>query len=102
MKRLHVQIQPARSPGLDTDAAIARLHSLANAVVSRGEDAGSYINVDFRPADVRELWFAVRGQLHEDPELAASSIVCCEGERGWDDFLLLHHYDSAEPLDDIP
>jgi len=29
MKRLHIQIQPTRSPGLGADAAVARLQSLA-------------------------------------------------------------------------
>lgn len=101
MKLLHVQIQPARSPGLDADAAVACLQSLATASVTRGEDSGPYINVDFLPADVRALWPAVREKIQSDPELAACSIVCCEGEMGWDDYLLLHHFDPSQPLDDL-
>jgi hypothetical protein len=101
MKRLHIQIQSARSPGLDVDMAVARLQILSAAVVSRGVDDGPYINVDYRPADVRALWAAVREQVRADPALASSAIVCCEGERGWDDYLLLHHYDPAERLDDV-
>jgi hypothetical protein len=100
MKRLHVQIQPVRSPRLDTDAVVSRLQALAEAEVSRGDDRGAYIHVDFRPANVEELWLAVRQQVRADPELAACSIVCCEGERGWDDYRLLHHFDPAEPPDD--
>ena len=33
------------------------------------------------------------------PGLAAAAIIVCEGEHGWDDYLLLHHFDPAEPLD---
>jgi hypothetical protein len=101
MKRLHIQIQPARTPGLDADAAVARLTTLAEAVVTRGEEAGPYINVSFRPADVGALWSAVQDQVRADPALAASSIVCCEGEHGWDDYRLLHHFDPSEPLDEV-
>jgi hypothetical protein len=101
MKRLHIQIQPARSPGLDAETAVARLQTLAAATVSRGEDNGPYINVNFRPAEVRLLWRAVREQVRADAALAASAIVCCEGEHGWDDYRLLHHFDPSEPLDEV-
>jgi hypothetical protein len=59
------------------------------------------VNVDFRPADLRVLWPAVREELRADPRLAACSIVCCEGERGWDDYRLLHHSDPSEPQDEV-
>jgi hypothetical protein len=101
MKRLHIQLQPARSPGLDADAVASVLQALAPAVVTRGEDEGPYINIDFRPTDVGVLWAAVRERVRADPALAASAIVCCEGKRGWDDYRLLHHFDPAEPLDEV-
>lgn len=101
MKRLHIQLQPGRSPELDADAAAGRLQALAPAVVTSGEDAGPYINIDFRPTDIGPLWTAVREQVRADPLLAACVIVCCEGASGWDDYLLLHHFDPAEPLDEV-
>jgi hypothetical protein len=101
LKQLCIQIQTAHSPGLDADVVIARLQALATAVVTRGEDAGPCINIDFQPADVRSLWAAVREQVHADPALAACAIICCEGAKGWDDYRLLHHFDSAEPLDEV-
>ena len=96
---MHVQLQPARSPELDADAAASRIAALAPAVVTRGDDAGPYINIDFRPTEMSTLWTAVQAELVADPRLAACVIACCEGERGWDDYLLLHHYDPSEPLD---
>lgn len=101
MKRLHIQIHAAHSSGLDADVVIARLQALAAAVVTRGEDAGPYINIDFQPSDVRSLWAAVREQVHANPALAACAIICCEGARGWDDYRLLHHFDPAERLDEV-
>jgi hypothetical protein len=80
---------------------VDRLRDLAPAVISRGKDASRYINVGFRPADVRVLWPAVRELVRSDPELAACSIVCCEGEWGWDDYRLLHHFDPSELLDEV-
>jgi hypothetical protein len=99
MKGMHIQIQTARSPRLDAGTAVARLQTLAPAMVSYGEREGPYINIDFRAADVRVLWSAVKEQVRANAELAACSIVCCEGERGWDDYRLLHHFDPSQPVD---
>jgi hypothetical protein len=33
--------------------------------------------------------------------LAQAAIVVCEGELGWDDYLLLHHFNSDEELDEL-
>jgi hypothetical protein len=35
------------------------------------------------------------------PKLRRSSIVTCQGSRGWDNFRLLHHFDSRQPLDSL-
>lgn len=97
-KSLVVQIQPGRSPGLDAEAAVARLQAVASASVSRGEDAGPYINVGFQAADLSALWAAVREVVRDDAALAKCVIACCEGDRGWDDYLLLHHFDPLQSL----
>lgn len=99
MKSLNVQLQPSRSPDLDVEAALVRLQAVAPATVSRGNDDGPYINVNFHAADLRPLWLELRELLRQDAKLAECTIVCCHGEHGWDDYLLLHHFDSSEPLD---
>ena len=101
MKRFQIQIQPALAPELDVEAAVARLQALAEATVTHGEDAGSFINIDFLPAEASPLWAAVRNEVKTDSALAACSIICCEGDRSWDDYRLLHHYDPALELDDV-
>lgn len=102
MKRLNIQIQPARSPGLDVAATVARLKRLAvGARVTEGEDEGPYVNVNFKVADLTGLWASVQEELRAMTELSVAAIVVCEGDNGWDDYRLLHHFDPAEPLDQL-
>jgi hypothetical protein len=67
--------------------------------VSRGEEGGGYVNVGLKAADSVALWAAVRKQLQAEAGLARAAIVVCQGERGWDDYLLLHHFDPSQVLD---
>jgi hypothetical protein len=101
IRSLNVQIQPARSPDLDVEATVARLQTVAPATVTRGADVGPYINIGFRATDIGLVWATVREQLRADEALARCVIACCEGERGWDDYRLLHHFDPSQPLDDV-
>ena len=34
--------------------------------------------------------------------LRSAAMVVCEGEHGWDDYLLLHHWDRRFRLDSVP
>jgi hypothetical protein len=78
------------------------LRGLADQVsVGEGHDATRYVNVNLRPADVAGLWAVVREQLQADAALAGATIVVCQGEHGWDDYLLLHHFDPSQVLDDL-
>ena len=101
-KVLSVQIQPDRSPGLDCRALLASLRALcADASISEGDEDGRYINVNFRVADIVGLWSAINALLVADSRFAKSAIVVCQGNQGWDDYLLLHHFDSSLTLDTL-
>lgn len=107
MTALTVQVQPALSPGLDMAEAVARLtrageHTGARVRVEEGFDRVAYVNLDFVAGAVAALWAAVQAELRAVPGLAEAAIACCQGEYGWDDYLLLHHYDPSEPLDQLP
>jgi hypothetical protein len=104
VKTIRVQVQPARSPGLAVADAVVRLTQTAKRVgalvrVIEGVDGVEYVNVDFGAESPASLWAAVRAELQAVPGLAGAAIVCCEGQRGWDDYLLLHHFDPTVPLD---
>jgi hypothetical protein len=102
MTAIHVQIQPNRSPTMDAPAVVARLSSLdASARVTDGVDNGPYINIDFTPVDAMALWREIRDRLLAEPDLFRAAIVACEGQCGWDDYLLLHHYDRTLILDEM-
>ena len=100
--RLHIQIQPARSPIIDVGAAIDGLRCLdSSAIISRGDDDGEYVNLDYATDDLKSLWESVSRTLTAVPALADAAIIACEGDNGWDDYLLLHHFDPSEPLDEL-
>jgi hypothetical protein len=102
MKIFCIQIQPELSPGIDVEAAVAAVCRLdASARVSRGNDDGTYVNLRFEVPSAAVLWNSLQQLLKGRPELAQAAIVVCEGSYGWDDYLLLHHFDADEPLDQL-
>ena len=102
LKTLNIQIQPDRSSALDAGEAIRHLRALAaDTTVSDGNDDGRYVNVGFRANDLRGLWAVISTAITEIAGLSDAAIVTCEGESGWDDYLLLHHFDPSQPLDKI-
>ena len=102
MKLLKVQLQPNRSPTLDIDLMTTNLAQLSpHARVSGGEDDGPYINIMLETADLSKLWLGVQSQLQTSSSLANAAIVVCQGDQGWDDYLLLHHFDAEVKLDSL-
>lgn len=110
MRRLNVQIQPERIRHGTADDLIRSLRAAADGVVlefrgqDTGDDAGPYINLSFVGADHVAAWARLRALYDATAigrDLARSTIIVCEGEHGWDDYLLLHHFDPAEKLDSL-
>jgi len=111
MKALSIQIQPHRAPGLDIEGVRALMTRVASTpLVERshfedGHDAVRYFNFTFGTRDLKALWDALRDQVYGDPtfgeSVARSSIATCEGSQGWDDYLLLHHFDPGVPCDEL-
>jgi hypothetical protein len=101
---LNIQIQPERSPLLDVEHAKVQLTEIAKLCAARcrvkeGYDEGRYINVNIVTNDLAALWSNIQPELQLIDGFAQASIICCEGAHGWDDYLLLHHFDPTEPLD---
>jgi hypothetical protein len=102
MKRLSIQLQPARSPELNLAEAVAELRSLADGVrVTAGEEDGPYVKLDFKTANLSKLWESVREVVHSVPGLTGAAIIVCEGDHGWDDYRLLHHFNPQEVVDEL-
>ncbi|WP_295558998.1 hypothetical protein [uncultured Hyphomicrobium sp.] len=107
-----IQIHPDRNRDLDFDRVRKVCEGLAAdkalikwfAFSDRPADGRErrHINLLFdtdRPAD---LWRALLVKLYQcetvGRPLQMSSMAMCEGDGGWSDYLLLHHYDPRERL----
>ena len=102
MKQLSVQVDLTLAPGLELQTAIAELKQLSKITfVSELANNEVCFDITYQTNDLPALWSRIREEFDEHPELAKASIVVCEGQHGWEDYLLLHHRDPAEPRDDI-
>lgn len=112
MKTLTVQIQAGLAGAHEIEHAIGQLLALAGEkLAALGAEAPrverhpgqDWINVNFRARDTGGLWHAIQEKLGlaqgNRPPIANALIVVCEGEYGWDDYQLLHHFDEFETPD---
>jgi hypothetical protein len=79
--------------------------ALPDAEVDIGDDDGPYENVMFdvgSPQDALSALGVVFDSAAVGPSARAACIVTCQGERGWDDYLLLHHFDATLTRDIPP
>jgi hypothetical protein len=101
-----VQVHPARAPGLSTTALKAAAELLARSAedvrgieFSEGEDDGAYLNILFASLNPQRSWPTIQVGLLESPifgpQLKASAMAVCTGADGWNDYLLLYHYDPS-------
>jgi hypothetical protein len=105
-KRLCIHIDPERSSVLDVSATTTRLLQIgaqhgARCRIEEGNDQGPYFNVHILTNELVALWTDLQLELQTINGFAQSSVIVCEGEHGWDDYLLLHSPDPTEPLDTL-
>jgi hypothetical protein len=76
--------------------------ALAGAEIDTGEEDGRYENFHFEAASPEDALSKVQ-VVFDSPNVGraarASCIVTCQGENGWDDYLLLYHYDRTLIVD---
>ena len=101
-----VQVHPDRAPALDLSLLerefsriVEKLPSTVRAKVEMEELPQRYINLVVETHDRKQLWEAIQAGLYQHPvigaHVAASSMALCTGPDRWNDYLLLHHYDSS-------
>jgi len=108
MRALSIQVHPGRSADLDVDrisdvfAEIAATDLVKHHQFDRGHDKGPYLNFTFGTESAAALWGVIRARLYDDgalgPAMKAASMAMCSSETGWDDYVLLHHYDATVPI----
>lgn len=112
MATLCIQIQPDRVPELD----IMRVRELCQQLaaddkivvrhgVVEGDDGGPYLNLMFETNKPVEFWREFEARIYKDEVVGEgmkqASMATCTGEHGWDDYLLLYHYDKKFETDDL-
>jgi hypothetical protein len=112
MRTLLVQFLPDRCPQLEVGLVLALLAQIVAAdprvrhfEVSKHNARGPFVNISFASHDreLPHLWSLVQRQalMHRllGAKLQRSCVVTCEGSRGWNNCLLLHHFSPEVPLD---
>lgn len=108
-----IQIQPDLIPNFDDADVLALCDSLkAHRDIidafqaESGEDDGPYLNLMFETSQPAKVWALLQTTFYpanpQGDAMRAGSMAMCTGEEGWDDFLLLHHFDENLPLDTLP
>jgi hypothetical protein len=112
-RTLHIQVQPDLAGSLDTIRLRKEFEAIAteNPLVAahrfrNGTDDGDYYNFDFDTPRPSALWEQIRSTIYEAPafgeSVRLSSMAICTGHNGWEDYLLIHHWDPGEDLDEVP
>jgi hypothetical protein len=110
VKILLIQFQPHLAPELDPSRVtdlIARFVVGCSEVVdhffTEGTDRVRWLNFQLKTRNVPALWVAVRKAVLTDPEMGSaltrSAMVLCQGDDGWDDYRILHHFNPTQKLD---
>jgi hypothetical protein len=110
MRTICLQFQPKLVPGIAVNAISKLMLRLSLSPEIRGFSIQrgrkhSWVNFLFNSQAVGRTWKTVqsRALAHHKwgPRLRRSSIVTCEGSRGWDNYLLLHHFNTQQGLDKL-
>jgi hypothetical protein len=99
-------MQPDLDASYSEDDVIKRVKSLGRfPEVDVVEDDGRFVNLNFFTEELPVLWQELQQGLLADGSLGSwvkqVAIIVCEGEKSWDDYLLLSHPDTSEKLDQL-
>ena len=88
------------------DAVLAAKNIGRYPEVDIDEKDSSIVYLNFFTEEPQQFWDDFKGGVLNHDKigtwLKSVSIIVCEGENGWNDEKLLHHYDDSEPLDSSP
>jgi hypothetical protein len=72
---------------------------------NEGFDKTRYLNFTFGTEALNTLWSLIQSTVFDNAAFAEplgkSSIVVCEGNDGWNDYLQLFHFNPSLPRDSI-
>ncbi|MCP5283777.1 MAG: hypothetical protein H6933_02645 [Burkholderiaceae bacterium] len=87
----------------ECEALAPRLAGALDLRFEEGEDEGKYLNIVFDSHSPQDLWPEIKAALYlsaaHGPTLRTKSMALRTGEDGWNDYVLLYHYDSTVPVE---
>ena len=102
MKYLSLQLQPELNPTVNKEELIDFFKRIGyETEIAEDNESGQYINILIKTNDLKGLWLSLKPFFIVNKNYSDSVIVTCEGDQGWENYLLLHHFDSREKLDTL-
>lgn len=106
MKCLSIQLQPKIDTSFNEKDLIELVRSIGRSPeIDTSDDKGKYISLHFFTEDLIVLWGELQQEFRKNNALNEwinkVAIIACEGDRGWDDYLLLSHYDESETINTL-
>ena len=103
MHCISIQIQPKHSRDFDRAAFLQRVRDIRSPEIDAIEEKGKlYLSFNFFTEFPAQLWEELQKCLYKDTHytsvIAPVSVAICESEED-EACLLLHHFDTSEPLD---
>lgn len=106
MKCIIVQLHTHKNTGYSLDECLQAIRAIGRyPEVEPEEQTPSIINLNFFTEDPSVFWAEFQQKILLNTTcgtwLKEVGIIVCEGEYGWNDALLLAHYDVNETLDNL-
>jgi hypothetical protein len=103
MKCISVQLHHRRDARFHLEDLLDLVRSVGRyPEVDKDESDPETVNLNFFTEDIRLFWNDFEKGVLNDPEMGDwvknTTIIVCEGDEGWDNYLLLWHYDQSEHI----
>ncbi len=103
MKTFNIQLQPERDFLVCKEEVVSLLNGEGlKPEIVQGNDDGPYINITFETKSVSGAWALLKEKVLGCKGVKGSAIITCQGSEGWDNYLLLYHFDLSLELDNVP
>lgn len=106
MKCIIVQVHSHKNTQYTLDECLQAIRSTGrHPEVEPEEETPSIVNLNFFTEDAKVFWEEFQQATLTDSACGAwlkeVAIIVCEGEYGWNDALLLAHFEASEALDTL-
>ena len=108
MQCISIQIDPSHSQGFDREKFLAQTRQVDRApeIDSYEEKGKTYLFFNFFTEFPHQLWKDLRAALYDHSDYSAVispvSMAVYDDEDTPNEYLLLHHFNPNEPLDQLP